>query len=130
MKSQVMIEPVPVFSDPRGWVLEPIPEQLLGAQRNAHLALTEPGCVRGNHYHTRSTEIIVVTGPSLVRIREGGRLRDVGVPEGQAFRFTIPQGISHAIQNQGAKPVLLVAFNTLPHDRDHPDAVRDVLIEK
>ena len=130
MKSQVVIEQVQFFSDPRGWVLEPIPEGILGVQRNAHVAFTEPGCVRGNHYHERSTEIFVVTGPSLVRIREGGALRDVCVPKGQAFRFTIPKGISHAVQNQGTTPMLLMAFNTLPHDRDHPDAVRDMLIEK
>ncbi len=125
-----MIERVQFFSDSRGWVVEPLPEELLAVQRNMHVAFTEPGCIRGNHYHEQGTEVFVVTGPSLVRIREGGILRDVCVPEGQAFRFSVPPGISHAIQNRSTRPMLLMGFNTLPHDRTHPDAVRDVLIEK
>ena len=130
MSSRVIIEPVQLFSDARGWVLEPVPEQSLPGQRNVHVAFTGPGCVRGNHYHERSTEIFVVTGPGLVRIREDGIVRDECVAEGQALRFTVPPGVSHAIQNTGAQPMPLMAFNTLPHDRACPDTVRDMLIEE
>jgi dTDP-4-dehydrorhamnose 3,5-epimerase-like enzyme len=130
MNSRVIIEPVQCFSDARGWVVEPIPEASLSAQRNTHVAFTEPGCVRGNHYHEQSTEVFVVMGPGLVRFREGGVVRDVCVPDGQAVRFTVPPGIPHAIRNTGTRPMLLMAFNTLPHDRANPDAVRVVLIEE
>jgi len=125
-----MIEPVQFYRDARGWVMEPVPERLLSGQRNVHVAFTGPGGVRGNHYHERSTEIFTVMGPGLVRIREAGVVRDVRVAEGQAFRFTVPPGVSHAIQNTSAHPMPLMAFNTLPHDRSCPDSVRDVLIEE
>ena len=130
MSSQVIIEPVECFSDARGWVVEPIAEASLAAQRNAHVAFTEPGCIRGNHYHERSTETFVIVGPGLVRFREGGVVRDVCVPDGQAVRFTVPPGIPHAIRNTGTRPMPLMAFNSLPHDRAKPDAVRVVLIEE
>ena len=129
MNSKVIIERVEFFSDARGVVVEPVPEALLAPQRNVHVVLTEPGCIRGNHYHERSTEICLVMGPALVRIREAGVMWDVRVPEREAVRFTLPPKVSHAIQNVGAKPILLVSFNTLPHDRANPDTVRDVLIE-
>jgi len=127
MTSRVTIEPVPLRRDARGWVLEPVALQTLAAARNAHAVFTEPGAVRGNHYHPRGTEVLVVVGPAQVRWREGGALRDVDVPPGQAFRFTIPAGVAHAIRNPGPQPLFLIAFNTVAHDPDRPDAVREVL---
>ena len=130
MSPTVTIESVPFFSDARGWVIEPLSEVLLAGQRNVHVALTEPGAVRGNHYHERTTEVFVVMGPALVRVREDGALRDIRVPEGQALRLTVPPSVAHAIQNTGTRPMMLMSFNTLPHDRAHPDTVPAVLIEK
>jgi dTDP-4-dehydrorhamnose 3,5-epimerase-like enzyme len=130
MSKTVIIENVSFFSDPRGWVIEPVAENSLSAQRNVHVVLSEPGSIRGNHYHERCTEVLVVMGPGLVRIRESGGLRDICVPEGQAMRFTIPPGTAHAIQNPGPRPMFLMSFSTQPHDRAHPDTVPDVLIEK
>ena len=130
MSETVQVEKVEFCSDSRGWVIEPISEERLSTQRNVHVVLTEPGGIRGNHYHERSTEVFVVMGPGLVRIREAGGIRDVRVPEGEAFRFMIPPGTPHAIHNPGTRPMLLMAFNSLPHDRAHPDTKPDVLIQK
>ena len=54
--------------------------------------------------------------------------RDVTVAEGEAFRFIFPPNVPHAIQNTSDKANILVAFNTVPHDSDHPDTVKEVLI--
>jgi dTDP-4-dehydrorhamnose 3,5-epimerase-like enzyme len=125
---RVEIETLTVHGDPRGVVVEPAEAAMLPAQRNVHLVVTAPGAVRGNHYHERGTEIAVILGPARVRFRENGALRDVEVPAGAAYRFTIPPRVSHAFQNTGTAPMLLVAFNTEAFDRDHPDVFRDVLI--
>jgi len=130
MNPQVTIENVSFFSDARGWVIEPVDEALLAGSRNVHVVLSEPGAIRGNHYHERSTEVFVVIGPARVRIREHGVVRDLTVPEGQAMRFTLPPGVAHAIQNTGSRPMVLMSFSTLPHDRAHPDTVHAMLIEK
>ena len=58
-----------------GSVFEPLEPECLPSQRNIHVVVTEPGCVRGNHYHTRGTEVITVQGPALVRIRDGQGFR-------------------------------------------------------
>jgi UDP-2-acetamido-2,6-beta-L-arabino-hexul-4-ose reductase len=129
MGSRTTIERVSFPADARGLVLEPIGPDTLPRQRNAHLVLTAPGCIRGNHYHERGTEVAVVLGPALVRIREDGAIRDVPVTAGQAYRLTIPPGVSHAFRNTGGETMLIVCFNTEAHDPERPDVVRDVLIE-
>lgn len=128
MDSQVTIEKLACHADARGWVVEPADERLLARQRNVHVVWTEPGGVRGNHYHQRSTEIMLVVGPALVRWREGGAACERTVEEGEALRFTIPPGVPHAIQNTGARPLFLTSFSTHIHDRTNPDTVHEVLI--
>ena len=130
MNSQVKVEPVELFRDARGWVIEPVDEALLAGKRNVHVVFSEPGAVRGNHYHERSTEVFVVVGPALIRVRENDVTRDVHVPDGAAMRFTVPPGVPHAIQNTGTRPMILMSFATQPHDRAHPDTFAVVLIEK
>lgn len=129
MNSQVIIETVSFFTDARGWVIEPIGEKQIPAQHNCHVALTEPGAIRGNHFHRHSSEIFVMMGPGLVRLRENGVIRDVNVPDGQAMRFSVPPTVSHAMKNTGPRPMLLMAFSTAPHDPASPDTHRDILIE-
>ena len=129
MGQRMTIEPLSFPTDARGLVLEPIGPEDLPLQRNVHLTLTEPGGVRGNHYHERGTEVSVVLGPALARYLDGGEVRDLHVPEGRAYRFTIPPGVAHAFQNTGDRPMVLIGFNTAVHDRAAPDVVRAVLIE-
>ena len=115
--------------DARGGVFEPLGGGAFAAQRNVHVVLTEPGAVRGNHRHLRGTETLTVMGPALVRTRQDGEVVDTEVPAGEAFRFTIPPGVAHAIRNTGTEPIVLVSFNTEAHDPENPDVVRDVLLD-
>ncbi len=125
----VTVDEIVIHRDRRGVVFEPIGPDTLGVQRNAHVVLTEPGFVRGNHRHRLGTEIIVVYGPALVRFRDGQQIAERVVADGGAARFTFPPGASHAFKNIGARPNLLVCFNTSVHHRDQPDTEPDVLIE-
>ena len=128
MKASVEVVKFP--KDQRGFVLEPLAVELIAAQKNAHVVMTEPGCIRGNHYHEHGTEVAVVVGPALVRVREDGVLRDITVPPGEAYRFTLPPRVSHAFQNTGTGPMLLVAFNTMAFDAAKPDVISDGLISR
>ena len=129
MNQSIMIEPVRSVSDQRGLVVEPMGADLLPQQRNVHLVLTEPGQVRGNHYHERGTEVTLVIGPALFRYRDGATIREVAFAAGQAYRITIPPGIAHALQNPGPGVLVAIGFNTEAHDPSRPDVVRDMLIE-
>jgi dTDP-4-dehydrorhamnose 3,5-epimerase-like enzyme len=123
------IDSLLVHTDARGVVFEPLAGDRIAQQRNAHVVISRPGVVRGNHCHLRGTETIAVAGPALVRIREDGKLRDIEVPDQEVYRFTLPPKVPHAIKNTGDRPNLLVAFNTCGHDPQLPDTVQDILIE-
>jgi len=125
---KVLIEQIKVFEDDRGLVFEPLKAEAFKQQRNAHVVISLPGVVRGNHYHRCGTEVITVQGPSRVCFREGNAIRDINVPDKKVFRFTIPPNVSHAIQNTGSESGVLMAFNTIEHDPENSDTVEDVLI--
>jgi UDP-2-acetamido-2,6-beta-L-arabino-hexul-4-ose reductase len=129
MNQRVTIEPVAPVCDPRGLVVEPMSGDLLPQQRNVHLVLTEPGQIRGNHFHERGTEVTLAFGPALFRYREGSEVRDVRIAAGEACRITIRPGVAHAFQNTGPERMVLIGFNTEPHDPRRPDVVRDELIK-
>jgi len=124
-----IVNQVKVHSDDRGFVFEPLGKHALQIQRNAHVVISQPGAVRGNHYHLKGTETIAVMGPALVRIKKGDQQQDVEVPAQNVFQFTFPPKVSHAIKNTGGKPNLLIAFNTLERDPGKPDLVEEILIE-
>lgn len=126
--AQARIEVLRAIRDPRGLLFEPVDDRQLAAQRNTHLVLTEPGCVRGNHYHLVGTEITAVVGPAFVRLREDGVVRDLDVPPGEVWRLTIPPGVVHAYRNPGPGTMVLIAFNTELHDPGHADAVRETIL--
>ena len=125
---QVHIEQLGAFRDPRGCLFEPLNVSELAAQRNVHVVLTAPGAVRGNHLHRASTEVTAVVGPCLVRLSEAGVLREVDVPAGEVWRFTIPPGVAHAYRNTGELPMTLVSFSSGIHDPASPDTERAAVI--
>ncbi len=126
--ARATIERLPVRADERGFVFEPAAPEELPSQRNCHVVRTAPGAVRGNHHHRLGTEILTVIGPALVRVREGGVLRDVRAADGEVLRCVFPPYVAHAISNPGPGDQILVAFNTRPHDPEAPDVVRDVIL--
>jgi dTDP-4-dehydrorhamnose 3,5-epimerase-like enzyme len=125
---RTLIETVPAFRDARGTLFEPLDDRGLAAQKNVHVVLSEPGAIRGNHMHPHSVEVTVVVGPCLVRLKESDGVRDVAVPAGETWRFTIPPGVVHAYRNTGAGQMVLISFNSSLHDPANPDTVRESIL--
>jgi dTDP-4-dehydrorhamnose 3,5-epimerase-like enzyme len=126
--AHVAVEKLRMISDDRGTVFEPLFAEELVRQKNAHLVISKPGVVRGNHFHLKGTEIIAVLGPALVKYRIANNIEDVHIPDCEVYRFISPPGVAHAIQHSGDRDGVLVAFNTEPHDPDQPDTRADRLI--
>jgi dTDP-4-dehydrorhamnose 3,5-epimerase-like enzyme len=118
-----------LHSDARGVVFEPLELEQIALQRNAHVVISKPGVVRGNHYHLLGAEIIAVMGPARVRFKESDEIRDIDVPVDKVYRFTFPPHVPHAIKNLAEQPNILVAFNSCSHDPENPDTVEETLIE-
>lgn len=128
VNARATAEPLTFPTDARGLVVEPLHGDEFPSQRNAHLVLTVPGGIRGNHYHKDGTEIAVVLGPAFVRVRDADGTRDYDIGDGRAYRFVFPPGVPHAMLNTGQGPMVIISFNTEPHDPARPDVVREVLI--
>ena len=125
---KVNIDQLKTLPDLRGIVFEPIDKDKINSQENIHVVISEPGAVRGNHYHLRGTETLAVVGPALIRFKENDELHDFEVPSGQVYKFIIPPKVVHAIKNIGDKPCILVAFNTVEHNPQNPDPVRENIL--
>jgi dTDP-4-dehydrorhamnose 3,5-epimerase-like enzyme len=123
-----VVEPVTMHRDLRGGVFEPLNDAELALQRNVHVVLTQPNETRGNHFHRLAVEMTTVGGPCLVRLKEAGAIRDLEVPEGASWRFTIPPGVVHAYRNTGSAPMVLVSFSTQLHDPTGADTVREQIL--
>lgn len=128
MSTRVSIEPVKTHRDTRGLLFEPLNDAELAAQKNVHVVLTGPDEVRGNHVHETAVEMTTVVGPCLVRLKEAGIIRDVQVPSGETWRFTIPPGVAHAYRNTGSSIMVLVSFSTNLHDPDASDTRREQIL--
>ncbi|MGG6295912.1 cupin domain-containing protein [Leptolyngbya sp. AN02str] len=129
MSDRVQIEPLSSFQDSRGVVFKPLLADELAQQRDVHVVVTEPGCVRGNHRHQHGTESMTVYGPALVRCQEGDTITDTEVAAGDIVRFTIPAGVAHAVKNTGDRPSLMVVFNSDAYNDNQPDVTRVQLFE-
>ena len=126
--ASALIETIQTHCDARGSLFEPVNDAELAAQRNVHVVLTEPGAVRGNHVHASAVEMTTVVGPCLVRLKEAGEARDVEVPAGETWRFTIPPGVVHAYRNTGDSLMVLVSFSTRAHDPAGTDTRREQIL--
>jgi mannose-6-phosphate isomerase-like protein (cupin superfamily) len=67
-------------------------------------------------------------GPCLARFEEGGTIRDVEVPAGEVWRFTIPPGVTHAYRNTGDTVMVLISFSTRAHDPAGGDTRREQIL--
>ncbi len=126
--SQVSVQSVKTHRDARGSVFEPLNDAELAGQKNVHVVLTQPNEVRGNHVHRTAVEITSVVGPCLIRLKEGGMIRDLEVPAGETWRLTIPPGVVHAFRNTGDSMMVLVSFSTLLHDPTGTDTLREHIL--
>jgi dTDP-4-dehydrorhamnose 3,5-epimerase-like enzyme len=126
--TRAVIEPVRTHQDARGALFEPLTDAELTAQKNVHVVLTQPNEVRGNHLHLTAVETTSVVGPCLVRLQEQGVIRDIVVPAGEIWRFTIPPGITHAYRNTGSGVMVLVSFSTNVHDPGGADTRRNTIL--
>ena len=114
--------------DARGSVFEPLDDAELAGQRNVHVVLTAPDAVRGNHVHRTALEITTVVGPCLARFKDADGIRDVEVPAGETWRFSIPPGTVHAFRNTGDAVMVLVSFSSNLHDPTGADSLREQIL--
>jgi mannose-6-phosphate isomerase-like protein (cupin superfamily) len=121
-KMKIQISELGNSGDARGFSFSPpvAALQFLGRIADMHLASTEPGAVRGNHYHLRKNEaIIILPGPAWSLHwdeGEGTPVQHRSFPGSGALLVLVSPGASHAVRNDGPAPLWLVTCSSEPYD--------------
>lgn len=122
MAAKVQIIELSNYGDARGFSFTAPAEALafVGRMADVHLAATAPGAVRGNHFHLRRREaIVVLPGPrwSLHWDESDGSLaQHRSFDGGCAVLVTVSPGASHAVRNDDDQTMWLVAISSETYD--------------
>jgi oxalate decarboxylase/phosphoglucose isomerase-like protein (cupin superfamily) len=85
-----------------------------------HLASTLPGAVRGNHYHARKREAIIFLPGAAWSLHwdegEGTPVQRRSFDGSRAILVLVSPGASHAVRNDGAATLWLIACSSEAYD--------------
>lgn len=107
------------WRDDRGWGIDLLEAESLAGNSigNLHVVSIKPGCIRGNHYHTKATEwMLIFGGPAKVAWKSG---KEHPVQEtlldgkDSLALFEVPPGIRHAILNTSGSEIYLISINSI-----------------
>ena len=117
--------------DERGWVTNPL--EVIGVSGNAlnnlHIASIQPGCIRGNHYHTHATEWLLIFGGAarfFWRSMEEENIHEEWIKGSAPVLFEIPPGIEHAVINRSENEIFLMAFRNIAD----ADTIQSPIVKK
>ncbi|HET6179775.1 MAG TPA: hypothetical protein VFE61_22830 [Candidatus Sulfotelmatobacter sp.] len=122
MTAKVRILELDNRGDARGFSFTVPAEALtfVGSMKDIHLALTKPGAIRGNHYHLRRREAILVQPGSRWSLHwdeeKGATAQHREFDGGSAVLVLIEPGASHAVRNDGAAELWLTAISSEAYD--------------
>ena len=122
MSEKLRFTNLPNTGDARGssFTISPAILSFLGRIADVHVSTLLPGHVRGNHFHTRKNEVLIVLRQSEWSLHwDNGEGTPVQVKQfsGQGAEVVlIEPGSSHAVRNIGASELTIIALNSEAYD--------------
>jgi dTDP-4-dehydrorhamnose 3,5-epimerase-like enzyme len=122
MTAKIQITELNNSGDARGFSFTAPAEALafVGRLSDVHLASTKPGAVRGNHYHLRRREAIVVLPGAKWSFHwdegDASMAQHREFDGGRAVLVLVSPGASHAVRNDGDEYLWLVAISSETYD--------------
>jgi dTDP-4-dehydrorhamnose 3,5-epimerase-like enzyme len=122
MDDKLRFTELPNTGDTRGssFTLSPAMLSFLGRIEDVHVSSLLPGHVRGNHFHTRKKEVLIVLHQSAWTLHwDDGENTAVQVKEfsGRGSEAVlIEPGCSHAVRNIGGTELTILALNSEAYD--------------
>jgi UDP-2-acetamido-2,6-beta-L-arabino-hexul-4-ose reductase len=116
-----MNEKLEIKGDERGKLIEIFKIPNIG---QIFYSTTEPGIVRGNHYHTRKKEYFcVIEGKGLIKLRnrETGELKEIKVSGETPETVEMPVNWAHNIKNIWDSEMKLLVWVNEVFNPDDPD---------
>ena len=120
-----------IFKDGRGWVanLAEYATEKGYVIENIHLASIKSGQIRGNHFHKKQKEwILVFGGKGIFSWKEQGTTKKQEIKAGSQYLFEVDPEYPHAIKNTDDKDIYLCAFTDTKYDSQNPDSVLEKVI--
>ena len=113
------------WKDERGWGINPLEALAIGGglPGNLHIVSLKPGAVRGDHYHAKATEWILVFGGKakvVWKVKKSSSVHQICIDDSEPALFEIPPDIEHAVINDSTHDIYLAVF----YDSHEPDTVR------
>ena len=110
------------WSDERGWGVNPLAAAGTEGKplANLHTASLNPGSVRGNHYHTGSTEwFLIFGGPVQMVWRDINEQEqhEIVISDDAPVLYEVPELVAHAVKNVSKDVVYLLSISDSP-ERD------------
>ncbi len=122
MTKNIQITELNNSGDQRGFSFTAPVEALafVGRMSDVHLASTGPQSIRGNHYHLRRREAIVVLPGAKWSFHwdeaEGSPAQHREFDGGRAVLILVSPGASHAVRNDGDANLWLMAISSESYD--------------
>jgi dTDP-4-dehydrorhamnose 3,5-epimerase-like enzyme len=119
---KIQISELSNSGDGRGFSFTAPAEALafVGRMADVHMAETKPNAVRGNHYHLRRREAIMVLPGSRWSFHwdegPGTPVQHRAFDGSCAVVVLVAPGTSHAVRNDGAEALWLVAISSETYD--------------
>jgi len=109
----------------RSYSVSPHWSRFLPSARDIHLTTLKPGHTRGNHFHARRREVILVLHASDWTLRwdtgAGTTAHERRFPGAGAVLLTVEPGAAHAVMNSGTADLITVGIGETPFDPADPD---------
>lgn len=106
----------------------------LGKVEDAHLASIVSGAIRGNHYHVVRREAILVLHTDCWTLHhdngEGTPPRRRVFEGPGAALLDVDPLCAHAIENTGARDLVLIGCSNGPYDEKNPDAIPRIVTRR
>ncbi len=130
----VLVKPLKVIADERGWLMEMMraDDPFFSKFGQVYLSVVYPGVVKGWHYHRKQTDhFVFVKGMAKVVLydnREGSRTRgevnEFFMGEQNPILLVIPPLVLHGMKGVGTESAYLVNTPTEHYVYDTPDEFR------
>jgi dTDP-4-dehydrorhamnose 3,5-epimerase-like enzyme len=122
MTTKIQIQELKNNGDGRGSSFTAPAEALafVGRMSDVYVASTKPGAVRGNHYHLRRREAIVIPPGTKWSMHwdegEGSTPQHRAFDGSEAVLVLVSPGVSHAVRNDGDSLLWLCAISSETYD--------------
>jgi dTDP-4-dehydrorhamnose 3,5-epimerase-like enzyme len=130
----IEIQTVENYGDTRGdlYNISDADLKFLDNIQNIHFGKIRPNAVRGNHYHRRTKEMLIVSYSDAWTFAWAGKdkaQRSTREFTGSgAVLIKINEGVAHALKNDGGTDLALIALSDKRFSKENTDAFPRILI--